>query len=231
MYIQKDEMKYFKYLHTTNNGFTLIEILVATAVSSIILLMVYATHHSIIQSVNSLSKTALFYEEVNLAIYRMNRDFSCAYFDRYKEKLFFIGSNDFGDKSLGRVDFVTINTTETLVTGKISESSPLTDVFEIGYYLKQMEQPDSNGNYLYYLMRRTDITYDEDPLNGGDSSPVLSHVVDCKFEFGSAQKFTDKWDSREYRRFPNAVKATLIVKNPNGNDEKFVFISYINLSK
>lgn len=223
-------MKPFKHL-THNNGFTLIEILVATAVSSIILLMVYTVHHSIIQSVNSLSKTALFYEEVNLAIYRMNRDFSCAYFDRFKEKLFFIGSNEYGDKSLGKVDFVTIHSVDTLLSGKISEQTPLTDVFEVGYYLKQMEQPDQNGNYLYYLMRRSDITYDEDPFNGGDSSSILSNVVDCKFEFGIAQKFTDKWDSREYRRFPNAVKSTLIVKNPNGNDEKFVFMSFINLSR
>ena len=224
-------MKPFKHLHTYNNGFTLIEILVATAVSSIILLMVYTMHHSIIQSVNSLSKTAHFYEEVNVAIYRMNRDFSCAYFDRFKEKLFFIGSNEYGDKSLGKVDFVTINSVDALLSGKISESTPLTDVFEVGYYLKQMEQPDQNGNYLYYLMRRSDITYDEDPLNGGDSSYILSNVVDCKFEFGIAQRFTDKWDSREYRRFPNAVKTTLIVKNPNGNDEIFVFISFINLSR
>ncbi|MEW6528160.1 MAG: hypothetical protein AB1444_16010, partial [Spirochaetota bacterium] len=135
------------------------------------------------------------------------------------------------NKSLGKVDFVTINSVDTLLAGKLSESMPQTDVFEVGYYLKQMEQPDQNGNYLYYLMRRCDITYDEDPLNGGDSSYILSNVVDCKFEFGIAQKFTDKWDSREYRRFPNSVKTTLIVKNPNGNDEKFVFISYINLSR
>ncbi|MCX8122966.1 MAG: prepilin-type N-terminal cleavage/methylation domain-containing protein [Spirochaetes bacterium] len=224
-------MNFIQYLQTDNKGFTLIEILVATAVSSIILLLVYTTHHSIIQSVNSLSKTALFYEEVNLAIYKMNRDFSCAYFDRYKEKLFFIGTNEYGDKSLGKVDFVTINSVENAISGKISTSTPITDVFEVGYYLKQMEQPDKNGNYLYYLMRRSDVMYDEDPLNGGDSSAILANVVDCKFEFGIAQKFTNKWDSREYRRFPNAVKTTLIVKNPNGNDENFVFISYINLSR
>ncbi len=223
-------MKLFTHLHN-NNGFTLIEILVATAVSSVILLLVYTTHHSIIQSVNSLSKIALFYEEVNLAIYRMNRDFSCAYFDRFKEKLFFIGSNEYGDRSLGKVDFVTVNSSDTLLTGKLSEAIPLTDLYEVGYYLKQMEEPDTTGNYLYYLMRRSDIIYDEDPFNGGDSSYILANVVDCKFEFGIAQKFTDKWDSREYRRFPNSVKTTLIVKNPNGNDEKFVFISYINLSR
>ena len=224
-------MKLHYKIRTTSDGFTLIEILVATAVSSIILLMVYTAHHSIIKAVNSLSKTALFYEHVNLALYRMNSDFSCAYFDRYKEKLFFIGNNEYGDKSLGKVDFVSINTAEQLIAGKISESIPTSDVIEIGYFLKQMETPDEEGNYLYYLMRRSDITYDDDTTNGGDSFVLLSNVVDCRFEFGAAQKYTDKWDSKEYRRFPNSVKTTLILKNPYGNDEKFVLITYINLSK
>ena len=136
-------MKLHYKIDTASDGFTLIEILVATAVSSIILLMVYTAHHSIIQSINSLSKTALFYEQVNLALYRMNSDFSCSYFDRYKEKLFFIGNNEYSDKSLGKVDFVSINTAEQLIAGKISESIPTSDVIEIGYYLKQMEIPDT----------------------------------------------------------------------------------------
>lgn len=216
---------------SSHNGFTLIEVLVATAVSSIVLIMIYTGHHSIIRAVNSLSKTAFFYENVNMAINRMNSDFSCAYFDRYNEKLFFIGSNDYGDKSLGRVDFVTINSVDTFIAGKITNAIPASDVIEASYYLKQMEQADEQGNFLYYLMRRTDIVYDDEPQEGGNSSAVLSNVVDCKFEFGISQKFTDKWDSREHRRFPNAVKTTLTVKNPHNNNETFIFISYINLSR
>jgi prepilin-type N-terminal cleavage/methylation domain-containing protein len=61
------------------NGFTLIEILVAITLSSIIIFMIYAVHTSVIKSIHKLTGVADFYENLNLSIRKIDRDISCLY--------------------------------------------------------------------------------------------------------------------------------------------------------
>ena len=71
----------------SSSGFSLIEIIVATAVSSVILLMIYSAHRSIMSAIHDLTGVADFYENVNLTIYRIDRDLSCAYFNKANKRL------------------------------------------------------------------------------------------------------------------------------------------------
>ncbi len=213
----------------SSNGFSLLEILVATTVSSLILLLVYTAHRSIMLSINDLTGIADFYEHVNLAVNRIDKDISSTYYDRYNKKLIFVGENDYSGKSNGRIDFVCVDYNEFSVRGKLDKPNPVSDVREMGYFLKRDDIPDDKGNYLYNLVRREQIHYDDEPQSGGEESIILENIVDIKFEFRIRNRWTDKWDSRKYRKFPSAVKTNLKVRNYRGNDEEFVFISYINM--
>src|SRR6056297_208606 len=227
----------FNYIQRKSNfiksqdGFSLLEILVATAVSSLILLLVYTAHRSIMLSINDLTGIADFYEHVNLAVNRLDEDISSAYYDRYNKDLTFIGENDYSGKNNGRIDFVCVDHNELSVRGKLNQSNPVSDIKEIGYFLKRQDLPDKKGNYLFNLVRREQIHYDNEPQSGGDESIILENIVDAKFEFRIRNRWTDKWDSRKYRKFPSAVQTTLIVRNYRGNDEEFVFVSYINMGR
>jgi type II secretion system protein J len=207
-----------------NSGFSLIEVVIATAVSSLILLMVYSAHKSIMTSIYDLSGVAEFYENVNLAIHRIDADISYCYYSRYNTKVNFIGENDMGAMSNGRVYFVSAQYNESII--EVSPKSPLpqSDIREVAYYLK----PDRIKNGLFSLMRREDSHYDDDPEAGGSESMLLENIVDLKFEFRRGNEWADKWDSREDRKFPPAVRTTMKVKNYRGNDEEFVFMSHIN---
>ena len=104
------------------------------------------------------------------------------------------------------------------------KQNPSSDIYEVGYRLR----PDRDVPGLYQLMRRADLHYDDNPLEGGDEDVLLENVVDLKFEFWLRNDWTDKWDSREAKKHPQAVRTSLRVKNYRGVAEDFVFISYIN---
>jgi hypothetical protein len=108
----------------------------------------------------------------------------------------------------------------------IKSPCPKSDVKEIGYFLEPME----NFPGLFYLMRREENNYDDEPESGGETNILLENVVDLKFEFKSrfSRDLSNKVDSRETYRIPSLVKTTLIVRDYNEKDEQFIFLSYVN---
>ena len=90
-------------------GFTLIEVIVATALSSVILLIVYSAHRSIMTSIFDLTGVAEFYENASLAIQRIDRDLSYAFSHKFNERVCFIGENQMGSTANGRLDFITMD--------------------------------------------------------------------------------------------------------------------------
>ncbi len=217
--------KNIKKVFLNNSGFSLIEIIVATAVSSVILLMIYSAHQSIMSAIQDLTGVADFYENINLAIYRMDRDLSCAYFKKSNKKLSLIGENDRGSVRNGKLNFVTIDHEDLLLTIDTKKETHRSDVREVGYSLRE----DKDVQNLFHLVRREENHYDNMPEEGGRESILLENVVDIRFEFSQRNTWIDKWDSRKYNRFPRAIRVTLKAKNYRGIDEEFTFISYLNL--
>lgn len=205
-------------------GFTLIEVIVATALSSVILLIVYSAHRSIMTSIFDLTGVAEFYENASLAIQRIDRDLSYAFSHKFNERVCFIGENQMGSTANGRLDFITMDYSREAISLNPKKQNPTSDVYEVGYRLR----PDREVPGVFQLVRRRDLHYDDNPLGGGDEDAMLDNVVDLKFEFWLRNEWTDKWDSREAKKLPQAVRTSLRVKNYRGTVEDFVFISYIN---
>ncbi len=205
-------------------GFSLLEVIIATAASSLILLMVYSAHRSVMSSIYELTGVADFYEGVNLALHRLDRDISYAYFNRNNSKICFIGDNEQGDASRGRLNFVSACYTELSIAGNPKLPSAQSDIREVGYFLR----PHREKSGLFYLIRREDVHFDDEPESGGPESVVLDNVTDIKFEFRQKSDWTSKWDSREDRQMPLAVRTTVRVMNYRGNVEEFVILSFIN---
>ena len=207
-------------------GFSLIEILVAITISSIIIIMLYAAHSAVIKSIHKLTGVADFYENVNLAIRKIDRDISCLYYNKKNKKLCFIGESNYETPYNGKFNFVTVDHNEFLMLSDIKNPCPKNDVREIGYFLEPMEEVPG----LYYLMRREENNYDDQPESGGETNILLENVVDLKFEFKSrfSRDLSNKVDSRETYKIPSLVKTTLIVKDYNEKDEPFIFSIYVN---
>jgi len=204
------------------NGFSLIEVMVASVIASIILIMVHSAYRSTIRSIRSITGYAEFYENVNLAIMKMDRDMSNAYFNRKNEKVCFIGEMD-GENS--KLNFVTVSHNDFNVMGDIRRQNPVSDVRETGYYLTD----DAEYPGVHFLVKREERHYDDEPERGGEENIILENVVGLKFEFRLRNDWTDNWDSRKYRKLPNAVKTTIRLKSYDETEEEFSFISSINV--
>ncbi len=206
-----------------NAGFTLIEIMVATALASIIMTMAYVSYRSIFDSIKRSTGRAEFYENVNLALMKIDQDISNAYYTRGNKNITFISENVRGNS---RIDFVTVNHNDFLLAGKKNTPVRMSDVREVGYFLSEAK----NTVDLFHLMKREKINYwDEDPLTGGTEYMLLPNVVSLKFEFHKGNDWADDWDSRQNNMFPRAVKTTMVVKNYQAQEEKFEFVTLINI--
>ncbi|HON76938.1 MAG TPA: type II secretion system protein GspJ [Spirochaetota bacterium] len=226
--------KYYRKQRTIslscNKGFSVLEMLVATAVASIILLMVYTAHHAIMDSINHLTNVSAFYETVNIAVARIDSDISCTYINKYNKKLVFTSRNNRGAPYEGKINFVTIDYQKFSMLGNPRKEYPFSDIREISYYLKS--SPDQSGTTgTYKLIRREDRYYDEDSESGGKECVMLENVRDIRFEFKLRNDWTDSWDSKSNNKFPTAVKTTVVLQNYKGKEESFIFISRINMAE
>ena len=206
-----------------NGGFSLIEIMVASAIASLIMVMVYTAYHSIVKTIQDVTSYSEFYENINMAITRIDSDIAGMYINPENTKIALVGEVSAENSS---VNFVTINHRGFNVLGSLKKSVPRSDINEVGYYLR--EDPRYPG--LYFLMRREEPGYNDDITTGGTGSVLLENVVQLKFEFKQRNDWTTSWDSRENKRFPQAIRTTLRVKTYTGREQDMVFLSYPELN-
>ena len=218
---------YFREFLSNSSGFTLFEVVVGIAVSSLVLLMIYSSHSSITKAVYQVSGIADFYENVNLAVRRIDKDISCAYFNRDNKNIILAGRNNYESPFNGALNFVTVDHQELSILSNPKIAYPKSDIKEVGYSLK----PDKKIRDIFFLARREKLHFDAEPETGGVQDILLENVVDLKFEFRKGNDWTNSWDSKEINTFPKIIRTTLRVKNYNNQEEEFVFISKINMDK
>ena len=205
-----------------NDGFTLIEMLVASAISSIILLMVYTAYSSIIKNVNQGKIASQYYEEINLVLKRINSDIVNTYWSENSTDINFISSIE-GNSS--RLNFVTYEYKNNRMILSIKETFPSSDIHEVGYYLKT----DSKTG-KYNLIRRSEIHYDSSPLEGGSEEIILKNVESIRFDFKYRSDWIDNWDTREKKRLPAGIRTTLVVIDPYNKKDIYEFFTICNMS-
>jgi type II secretion system protein J len=218
--------KFFSEFWENISGFTLFEVVVGLAVSSLILIMVYSSHSSITKAVYRMTGIADFYENINLALGRIDKDISCAYLNRENKNIIFAGNNNIEQPFNGRMSFVTVDHQELSILSNTKKSYPKSDVKEIGYSL----MPDKKIRDLFFLSRKEKRHFDDQSESGGESDILLENVVDLKFEFRRGNSWTNNWNSKQNNQFPKFIKTTLKVRNYSSQEEEFVLISKINMN-
>ncbi|HOP28478.1 MAG TPA: prepilin-type N-terminal cleavage/methylation domain-containing protein [Spirochaetota bacterium] len=204
-----------------NRGFTLIEMLVAATVSSVILLMVYTAYSSVIKSVNYGRTFSSYYERLNFALRRIDTDISNLYWNSEQKNLNFICNSKSGSSIL---NFVTAENRELKMLYNLKDQVPVSDVHEVGFYLKK-----NNDNDSFDLIRRCSIGYDDSPEEGGNEETLLKNVKSLKFEFKYRSDWTPEWDSRETKRIPSVIKTVIEVYTPSAKTDLYEFISLPNI--
>ena len=202
------------------SGFTIIEILVAVLITSIIAGVIYASYMG---SLRIIHKSQTDIERTNMASHvldRISSDLSCAFLRAYKEYMIFVGV-DSGDDEFG-ADTLTFIASNHI---RSSRDAPESNLSEVSYFL----EPGLDENL--YIFRREDPTLDEDPFSGGETRVIGEGIASLDFEYSGEGGWASSWDSREENSLPYAVRVKILFRSEEeGGDEEgeeaFRYIDY-----
>jgi len=195
-----------------NSGFTLVEMLVAVSVSSVILLMIYTAYTSILKSVNYGTALSGYYEDLNLVLRKIDRDISNIYWrDDGKAGLLCTIKNN-----SSVLTFVTYDFKDYRIINNIKDGHPVSDIYRVSYYLK----PHDTGGFNS-LIRSIEQGFTEDETESITEEVLLEKVRGFKVSMSMRNDWTDKWDSRENGRLPAFIKTLLEIENIYGEPESY----------
>jgi prepilin-type N-terminal cleavage/methylation domain-containing protein len=206
-------------------GFTLIEVLLAIFIGSIVLTVLYSSFFQIIKAKDVAESELDLYHEARVVFSKMTEDFESAYprgevFDNslVSNSSFFSGTKD-GDNS--RVTLTSLSRQPAL-------NSIDSDQAEISYYLEPVPQSD-----LFYLIR------EENPRIGTDSGGIKYPVSESLVRFNlrymtendSEESFVDEFNADQTGSLPKVVEVTLTMRSLRGEDVQFSTLILIPLGE
>lgn len=205
-------------------GFTLIEILLALAITATIISFIYSSFFVTFKTYNALEYREKSFQNARAIFERLTNQFQSSYFD-YIPKLdlnkrnrvtYFIGIDNFeGSMPADRVIFSTLAGGYQIIEG--SGILPWGDSMDVDYFT---ELDSETG--LLNLYARQDVTIDDDPMTGGISYPLVFGIKGINFRYydGYTKEWKDTWDTRESGNWylPSLVEVTLIIPNSNKNN-------------
>ncbi|MBZ0273489.1 prepilin-type N-terminal cleavage/methylation domain-containing protein [bacterium] len=227
-------------LNPRKRGFTLLEILVAVAVTGMIMSVIYTSFARTVESKEYIEQGNEIYHKIRWAVDKITSDLSAAYVHPNKEShsLFYGASNIVNDMPMDELHFTTFAYVEVNPMGIGSDQA------EVSYkvaWLPDLEQ--------FQLWRREDATVDEDTQTGGEQFVLLDNVLAFNVRFYDGSVWKDQWDSRPFdalfdedgnpvetqveqtdemvKAVPYAVEVTLAVAGPDGRP--IVFASKMKL--
>jgi general secretion pathway protein J len=204
-------------------GFTLIEMMLAIAISVVVVGTVYVTFYQSHKVTQSIMEQTEVYQMARLCMDRMMKDLNCIYFSPYlvlddqmmsnpkaselAQKYRFIGKNEVnGTSDTDRLYFTT--------TSDIGLGDKSGILNEVDYELK--EDPDNKG--LYFLIRRED-NKPHDGITDSARNPgmeIAENVVSMNIVYyDKTGKESDEWDATSTTEpaLPYMIKITLTFKN------------------
>lgn len=211
-------------------GFTLIEIMVAVAILTVISLLLWQSSAVIMNAKLRYEEEDIRFQEAVMALTRLSDDLSMSYLYQTQDHL---GTSGQGEK-LSEIAFVgkdsgsqdSLNFASMSNIRYIAGSHDM-ERAEISYYLKQTESEDED-HAGYDLVKRVQSPPDAEPEEGGLEYVVLENVkeFDLQFYDKDQDQWGSSWDSTSAEtnnKMPRAVEIRLVIPDPVEPDESRTF--------
>lgn len=233
------------------SGFTLIEIIIAMAILSIFMGVIYSSFLGTIHAVKSTEELKDSFHPARAILQRIQCDLKGAIHrprtpGKLDEELYVFNGIDAYDGSpeRDRIDFVTC---ANIIT---KDGTPQSDLSEISYYV------DPKHYEKGYLVRRMDIYPDKEPAKGGELKIIGENVVGLNFKYFLRKKkaeeealsdkekekekedlwelvadpecWRDEWDWKKHPYLPIMVRIELTLREDGGEETTFNTVVYLN---
>ena len=202
-----------------SSGFTLLEVLLAMAILSVIMTVIYASFSTAGKNVEQAETIRDESDIARTLINRLSDDLSNAYLNSAmnspKVLTVFYGKKEeieAGDEKI-RHDSVSFTT----LTNWRRPDSKETELWEVGYFFK--ERPDGQGFTLFRKEKR-ELSKDVPALEGGVEYEITDRVESLQFTYSqNGSTWTDTgWDSRSSsfgQKLPKVVEIAIALDNGN----------------
>lgn len=195
--------------HTSSTGFTLIELVISSALMSVILVSSYLCLRAVVSGQHLVDTRAEAGQTARVALALMSADLRCA--TPLSTEFEFLGmSRTLEEMKADNLDFATHNYTPRLP----GEG----DFCEVSYYIAKNAETGS-----FSLWRRRDPAPDDEPLSGGSREEIAGNVRGLRLEYFDGFEWWDEWGDLKGRRelqdtsflmsnlygMPEAVRITL----------------------
>ena len=194
-------------------GFTLVELLVAIVVLSLISMLIYSAFASMKRSREGIERVDDRYREGRLAMTRMTRELQSAYISLHApinsslliQRTAFVGSTG---TPADRLDF------NSFSNRRLDKNSHVSDQCELSYF--GSPNPDLSG--VTDLARRVSTTLDLDPKKGGRVEVLATDIdlFDLQYLDPLSGNWVDTWDTTQTltgqpARLPVQVRILLVL--------------------
>jgi general secretion pathway protein J len=198
---------------TRSRGFTLVELLVAIVILSLISVLIYSAFSSMKRSREGLERVEDRYREGRLAMARMTRELQSAFISLHApinaallvEKTAFIGTSG---TPADRIDF------DSFANRRVDRNSHISDQCELSYF--GSPNPDESG--VIDLARRVSTTLDLEPKKGGRVEVLATDIdlFDLQYLDPLTGTWLDTWDTTQGvtgqpARLPVQVRIVLVL--------------------
>jgi general secretion pathway protein J len=216
-------------------GFTLIEVMIGTALVAMIALLIWQSSAVLLSTKDRYQEEDIAVQEAMLALSRMADDFSMAYLLQSDDHL---GSTGPGEKHY-KIAFIGKDNGDrdevhfgSLANIRYLKGQHESDQAEISYSLEKPEDNDSND---WNLVKRVQSPPDLEPEKGGNSFVMLEGVKELQLQYYDSQKddWKRNWDSSEIefrKQLPRAVQVTLVIPDPVNDELTLSFTTTASLA-
>lgn len=217
------------------NAFTLIEVLVSIALLALMTTMLWFSFTNAFLAIDETGRDADVVRQARQVMNRLGKEVSMAYLSRHQVNL--AG----GLQDINQIQFGFLGTEEgdgdklsftSVANTKLYQDFNESDQAEISYYL----EPDPRSKRrLNKLMRRVDVTLDDDFEEGGKVYPIAYNVKELRFRYYDKNKdeWYEVWDtarSETANRLPWAVEIVLVMEDPDKEERVFVSRQRLRMS-
>jgi general secretion pathway protein J len=201
-------------------GFTLIEVMIAVAITAIIGGMLVGAFQRAAVAKELVEADDERIDGARLALTRMAREISMAFLSehydhkRYRERPTLFRGRDQGGR--GTLVFT------TFAHARLERDAKESDAAVIEYRLES----DAERSGEYVLTRREKVHVDDDPDRGGTSAALCDHVTGLELQYWDwkRQEWVREWSSSSVERqgqLPTRVHLKLTLKMPDGKERPF----------
>lgn len=190
-------------------GFTLLEVLIATALLALFLTILYRVFFTTLKAEDRVTKDLDLYLDIRRTFDAISMEVQSAFFSEKHLKTFFVGERR---DSLGRTTSSLSFTTLTYPI--LQEGIPGSDMVAVSY---SVEEKDGGLTLLKGVWNPY--------LESGDKEsqlriPLVEGIEGFEVEFYNGREWAKAWDATLERRLPFAVRVTLTFKE--GGEERGV---------